>query len=91
MTTLKELIEQEKELDEEEETGGMSGQEDGRGRIGNDERDGLTNKKCEDLLLETGNDKKNKTNKNIKATQKKKLKGMRKNNNDKEIRTTIRL
>ena len=91
MTTLKELIEQEKELDEEEETGGMSGQEDGRGRIGNDERVGLNNKKCEDLLLETGNDKKNKTNKNIKATQKKKLKGMRKNNNDKEIRTTIRL
>ena len=91
MTTLKELIEQEKELDEEEETGGISGQEDGRGRIGKDDRDGLTNKKCEDLLIETGNDKKNKTNKNIKETQKKKLKGMRKNNNDKEIRTTIRL
>ena len=91
MTTLKELIEQEKELDEEEETGGISGQEDGRGRIGKDDRDGLTNKKCEDLLLETVNYKKNKTNRNIKETQKKKLKGMRKNNNDKEIRTTIRL
>ena len=90
MTTLKELIEQEA-VDEEEITGGMSGQEDRTGRIGRDDRDGLINKKCEDLLLETGNDKKNKTNKNIKETQKKKLKGMRKNNNDKEIRTTIRL
>ena len=91
MTTLKELIEQEKELDEEEETGGISGQEDGRGRIGKDDRDGLTNKKCEDLLIETGNDKKNKTKKNIKETQKKKLKRMRRNYNDKKIRTTIRL
>ena len=84
MTTLKELIEQEKELDEEEETGGMSGQEDERGRIGRDDRDGLTNKKCEDLLIETGNDKKNKTKKNIKETQKKKLKRMRRNYNDKK-------
>ena len=85
---LKESVEQAKG---EEERVGKPGQTDERRRIGRSDLDGLIDKKCDNSLLESGKDEKDYATEKINETKKKKLKGIRRTNNEKEIRTTIHL
>ena len=82
ITSLEEL------LGTEEAKGGLRRQKGVRRKIGRGNIEVLSSKKLQNLLPISGNEKENCT---TKSTPQKKLKGMRKNNDEEKIRTTIRL